>query len=30
MYAGPIMEEAIAFAHFTPEQRMQIHKDCKR
>ena len=30
MYAEPIMEEAIAFGHFTPEQWMQIHKECKR
>lgn len=28
MYAGPILEEATAFGHFTPEQRQQIHEDC--
>ena len=30
MYAGPILEEATVFGHFTPEQRMQIHEDCQR
>ena len=28
MYAGPILEEATAFGHFTPEQRDQISRDC--
>ena len=30
MYAGPILEEATVFGHFTPEQREQIHQDCAK